>query len=227
MATTSTASSYDNQALGHHLPQHSRYSDYSLRTIQQPGTPDDDDYQHNYQDMLPLSGHFLSSTTNIATLQPAHGSQTIPLTGINGDANFGYHQQPCGPMASGCVAAPAGTTTDDHNHSSMQPNDDKYLNSALSVTPAGPSLQVSLAGGSQTQPAPLRPTVQAGPASSLGASGNVHLINHHMGVTHMDACASPFQSPASTPYPTISSNYPIQDMMQDYCSSGCRLYQSS
>lgn len=249
--SSSSASPYEQH---HTLPHHSRYTDYSSRTIQQPGTPDDDDYRHNYQDVLPLSGHFLASSSHVTTLQPAHSSQapapaappqqqaSISLSGGAASANSnnfaGYHhQQPFGPAMVGvtCVTT-TPTTTDGHTPMMQSMNDGKYISSVLQSQPPFngvaannvPIIPVSSSGRDHIQStmAPHRPTMLA--TTGPPPSNNIHLLNHHMNVTHMDACASPFQSPASTPYPSMSSNYPIQDMMmQDYCSSGCRLYQST
>lgn len=234
-AGTSSTGSYDGgPGLGHHLSHHSRYTDYNSKTIQQPGTPDDDDYQHNYQDMPPLNCHFLNSSA-------AHGSQatqTISLTGAanNNGGNFGgYHQQQSfAPMATTSITTTASTSTDTghlvapHN-SIMQHNEgNKYISSVIQSQPPFNSTGIIPAANSSRGShisSPIRPALQTAATTSC----NIHLINHQMNVNHMDACASPFQSPASTPYPSMSTgNYPIQDLMQDaYCSGGCRLYQST
>lgn len=265
-ATTSSTSSYDGLApfAGQH---HSRYTtgpDY--RGIQQPGTPDDDDYRHNYQDMLsPLTGHFLTSSST-SSLQLAHSSPLGGGTGFAAAAAYGGHQH-CPapgegngfanqPMSSHCVPTTSSSMTTLHHHHQPQQlsttaplsdtnncdADNKYISNVLQSQPpfnnsAMPATQPI--GTMRQHPAAL---VLAGGAPST-SGGGMHLLQHQMmSVNHsMETCASPFQSPASTPYPSMSASsttsstaassivYPSQsDMMQqDYCTSGCRVYQTT
>lgn len=139
----------------------------------QPGTPDDDDYLHHYQDTLPPINRHLFSAASNPSVQPSEG----PYMQMQHDV-------------------PKEKTTSQFimNNNGHQPN-----TSAASAT-------ISV------------------------AAPHIHFT--HLNVSQMDSCASPFQSPASTPYPVSAvpaSNSCLSgpDIQQDYYSTDCIRYGDS
>lgn len=193
-----------------------------------PRSPDDDDYRHNYQDMLPAihrmsssgEARFEDKTSLIATSQP-------PLTtNVNG---FTYNNR---QAASTCNPRPGFAP---HNH---EVQNQANLPSKPSV---GQNTNLTFAGSDgHAQPvANVRSahnslgSTELGQQASLGQQQGLAMANsqhlHHLATfagAHMDSCASPFQSPASTPYPGVSSGGFVSHDLIDYCSDDCLRYQN-
>lgn len=170
-------------------PQSYAYAD----NIQQPGTPDDDDYRHRYQDLSPVINlfHGASNSGQPVRNRTASAPEQPPST-----SNFMYQVTSCAsktPPTSG-IGINTQTTalmsqTSQHFQQPQEANNSS--NNIIGAT-----------------------------SNNAGPQGYPPLAQ--MDGAHIDYCASPFQSPASTPYPMMC-NYLPQDI-HDYYPPDCMRY---
>lgn len=193
-------------------------------SIQQPGTPDDDDYQHNYQDLSPVINLFhsgpsqgrnrLGSVSASDTRPPSTTNFMYQVTNSGKSSALGEHSQ------TSSTLAPAGNIT----QSTASQNDQNPQHFQQPV-----SQQVAAINNNNDTTTTTTNTTNSVIIQPVGGSGNANLASFvgyttftHMDGAHIDYCASPFQSPASTPYP-VMCNYTQQDM-HDYYPPDCMRY---
>lgn len=160
--------------------------------ILQPGTPDDDDYQHNYQDISSTNRHLLSTVTtpHLHTQTSTGFTQLQPHSAIKTSNNE--------------------TCLMDTNLSNSA-----RLNDANSHLGSHTTFSSDLINGGQPS------------STSLGLGGGCPQMHFsHVNSTLIDSCASPFQSPASTPYPQQMGTYISSDIPDYYSTSDCMRYTS-
>lgn len=142
--------------------------------LQPPGTPDDDDYQHNYQNMLPTSRNSYNSTTVMTQANTTRGN------GPTTSGNFNYQQS----NVKHHRAEDETLVTDNTNTSTT------LMNTNEEQPQFGANVN----------------------AIQTSTASHINFINN----SQMDSCASPFQSPASTPYPVMAGyNQDITDYYSD------------
>lgn len=229
-----------------------------LSIIQQPGSPDDDDYRHNYQDITSVNRHlFDTATTNcqhnltttasgIDTIQPVHTHQsmapcgkmiTTSSSGNEGD-NYIYQQSTMannkiphrrGPQATILDNRPQQQTPQPQSQSQSQLHQQKQQQQ-ISDNRNSPSNSTEHQVNAETNGL-TNQSDEHHHGSYIENSLNNSQENHnmlnlsHMSSSYIDSCASPFQSPTSTPYPLIGS-YLTNDI-QDYYSDDCLQYSNA
>jgi len=156
----------------------SLYSDQQYNLVQRSGTPDDDDYRHNYQDLnRPIVGDaFLFSQTvsaQMAGIQATRAVSAVP---------FEYH-----PTSDCCENQ--GTRRDRIESVHFVGNNQTDSNQQNCNSNPNGQLVRHQPAAQHHRPHHLRSTP-------------THL---HLNCADADLCASPFQSPAGTPYPMIGS----------------------
>lgn len=206
--------SYSIQTSAPSSDQASRSYNY-VDVIQQPGTPDDDDYRHNYQDISAMVNMFNNgSLSNGQTSRDRASFETTPMT----TSNFVYQ------VSAGSSRVPKTVTTRPDQHpprlTGVQPPE----------ATGGDLLSSTSSNQNHTsQQFQQQHTSQNGPISqtttdSLGAVQTYPILTYMDGA-HIDYCASPFQSPASTPYPRMNNYLPPEH--QDYYPPDCIRYSDS
>lgn len=170
-------------------PQSYAYAD----SIQQPGTPDDDDYRHRYQDLSPVINLFHNGASNGQPVRnrTASAPEQPPST-----SNFMYQVTSCTSKTTPTSGIGINTQTTAPMSQSSQHFQQPQETNNTSNTIIGPTSNNS---GPQGYP----------PLAQIDGA-------------HIDYCASPFQSPASTPYPMMC-NYLPQDI-HDYYPPDCMRY---
>lgn len=173
----------------------------SMMAIQPPGTPDDDDYRHNYQHIEPTMFTNFPMTTNQMFGSSHQQNQSISQIPAVTSSEANLVSIPPRSLASantniqGCnlylIEGPDFTNkTNDTDYHPNQTN----LTTATTTTTSSSSTNISVPhsnyeGSSQD------------PVMTIPLQNNC-LIN--INSSRFDTCASPFQSPASTPYPNTA-----------------------
>lgn len=173
-------------------------------SIQQPGTPDDDDYRHNYQDLTPVINMFYDGAENgqPASSRNSGSESELPPT----TSNFMYQVTSGAPKPANHV--------DDQSRKPPTSGGNIIRSTALINLNPPPQHFQQLQESNNNASIIVRATTSS---NSAGFHGYPHFT--HMDGAQIDYCASPFQSPASTPYP-IMYNYLPQDN-QDYYPPDC------
>lgn len=239
-----------------HSQQSSSYQDYQPRS----GTPDDDDYRHNYHDLnRPMVGPAIipfsqSFPAQLAQQPASHESfltyNTIsypPLAPVVDNA-YQQQQQQQQPIVqvrhSPKVVAPLGDgETHQSRHQPAAPMPDCCSNGTVNkqgkspgtLTQAGEPFeqlgsndnsnvgQESSTEVDQRQVDARQQFEQSSSASKYPTLAHLNLnFNESVASAEIDF-ASPFQSPASTPYPMINGASYLASESQDYCSGECNI----
>lgn len=175
-SVASTSNSSDQQ--GFMASSNSQRYGYST-FIQQPGSPDDDDYRHtNYQDFGPLP--------TISDQQHQQHQQTQHHYNLMINTSHQFQ-----PSTSSSSVSGASNFSSIYNHHSPVIKSNTNLDASMSVV------------------APQASSVATVSTPNNAYLTNEFILNNHQlaymsNSHHFDACASPFQSPASTPYPSTA-----------------------
>lgn len=203
-------------------------------------SPDDDDYRHNYQDMSPtihrlgVFGETRVANDKVTPLQVNASDHLANSTGLNSNGFTYNHRNQAGTCNSRQTFNSQHLTQEIRNSASLcvKSNAAQGLNFNFN----GPeTLNHSPVDTGLTQTAPNHevPRSLTGRAS-VGHHPELAIVENHQQFhhlttfagAHMDSCASPFQSPASTPYPGIASSGFVSNDLPDYCSDDCLRYQN-
>lgn len=229
-----------------HLTRHEHQYNYS-NIIQQPGTPDDDDYKHNYQDITSVNRHLFDTANSCHNIITTTSSATITASPINSSVQSVARN---GEM----ITASSNNRTDNNNYISYQQS---IVDSNKATHQRGQPVAAVLDNRPQQQQQHQPSDNRNSPNNNnnnqsttenngLTTNQNQHQQGHsyadnllnasqdnnnmlnqlsHMSSSYIDSCASPFQSPTSTPYPLIGS-YLSHDI-QDYYSDDCLQYSNT
>lgn len=215
------------------VPEHTRHQYGYQSIIQPPGTPDDDDYGHNYQDVPSVNRHLFDTATatttscditmpQMAPLRSVAQARNLPTTSTsstgdtNHNSNYNYQTSTTNtnklPHQSAVLnhrqrQQPTHSVTIDHHltSSSATINNDHPNTTETSELANQPHQQQTSYVGNQL-------TTLQDTNNTIMSSSNV------------ESCASPFQSPASTPH-HLNGNYWTHDI-QDYYSDDCLQYST-
>lgn len=243
--TTTTALIQMAQANHHGRHEHCNYPDI----IQQPGTPDDDDYRHNYQDITSVNRHLFdtaatscqnittTTTSGSATIPPVHTHQTMAQCGKmittastgNDSNNYIYQQSTMINSTSGKMiphrrgqnAIISDNRPQQQQQNNQQQQQQQHQLSDNRNNPSSNNAPSSELANQNNEP---HGSYIENPLSNLQENNNMLNLSH-MSCSYIDSCASPFQSPTSTPYPLIGS-YLTPDI-QDYYSDDCLQYSNT
>jgi len=171
-------------------PINSRHNGVSL--VQQPGSPDDDDYRHNYQDTFAAKLPVARAASSVSSRDPPPAAE-----------GFLYHPNDrIKQIQQGSESMLDGTVRNTASSSSNTPlNGD--ANCASDALPSSTHFN-----------------------ANIGSASNNNIVYlTSMSNATFDSCASPFQSPAHTPYPTMGGY--LSQEIQDYYSNDCNPYTNA
>lgn len=196
------------------------------------GTPDDDDYSHNYLGSTPMDCHMAIGSLPIyqGGYSGGGGGGTggdtavqAPASSGNNAVNFLYPQ----PSTSDVVPKVSPSHGDSSTKIKDHPSNADHSTSAMST--GATQSQCTIIAHNNHHPHQLRQqfsrdnTNSMPSASSISGSSiaSAHQLSNIYN-SSIDFCASPFQSPASTPYP-VMGNY-LSDISDCCLNNDCVRY---
>lgn len=174
-----------------------------LSVIQPPGSPDDDDYRHNYQDVL-MDCCRPSTIGNVSNIVGSITIHNNPVVESQQELNNGHH----------------------HSQSSYTQTNNEESTTHLENNGAVIEATQIAQGDTNNNSNELDTNGETVDESNFNQTGVGECLQQTFSALHgihYDPCASPFQSPTSTPHPMMIPNYMNQEL-QSCCSNECVRY---